>query len=66
MKHLLTGVAIVAALAFAAPVWAGTLRPNWCGKCERSDDRYAGQEMLHDFDPPLQFRVIEARTVLFW
>ena len=28
MKHLLTGVAVVAALAFAAPVWAQTANPS--------------------------------------
>ena len=28
MKHLLTGVAIVAALAFAAPVWAQRTGPG--------------------------------------
>src|SRR5215469_14231677 len=28
MKHLLTGVAVVAALAFAAPVWAQPVSPS--------------------------------------
>ena len=28
MKHLLTGVAVVAALAFAAPVWAQPVSPG--------------------------------------
>ena len=28
MKHLLTGVAVVAALAFAAPVWAQVINPG--------------------------------------
>jgi hypothetical protein len=32
-----------------------TLRPDWCGKRKRGNDRNAAQEMLHDFDPPLQF-----------
>ena len=44
---------------------AVTLRPDRCGKCERGDDRYAGQEMLHDFDPPLRLCVNEAGVVLF-
>jgi hypothetical protein len=35
--------------------WALTLRPDRCGKRERGNDRYAAQEILHDFDPPLQF-----------
>ena len=35
----------------------GTLRPDWCGKREHGNDRNAAQEMLHDFDPPLQFRI---------
>ena len=44
---------------------AETLRPDRRSKRERGDDRYATQEMLHDFDPPLQFCVNEARAVLF-
>jgi hypothetical protein len=38
-----------------ADTGAGTLCPDRCGKGERGDDRNAAQEMLHDFDPPLQF-----------
>ena len=36
---------------------AGPLRPDWCGNREHGNNRNAVQEVLHFFDPPLQFRI---------
>jgi hypothetical protein len=35
----------------------GPLRPDWCGNRERGNNRNAVHEVLHVFDPPLQFRI---------